>query len=239
MPRLLRRYYGCGDLHFITCSCYRRQPFLVTAGRRDLDLTVLEQVRRPRHILVAAGTAHANTACAWTDEGVRSYMADASVPRWPFLGATERAWKTQGPSTTLRSGGDETDFYRMFPYTILGAWAPLPLDYSGERILCWLWCLPPLSQKARQGWGTSGWVLQAKTGKWWGRLLALRWSSRSGCRSRTPNRWRFPPLLSPVVIHRRQKSFANVRDPGAPKVCFATGENRNRKISLKVGHPPF
>jgi REP element-mobilizing transposase RayT len=36
------RYYGAGDLHFITCSCYRRQPLLGTPRRRDLLLTVLE-----------------------------------------------------------------------------------------------------------------------------------------------------------------------------------------------------
>jgi REP element-mobilizing transposase RayT len=42
----LHRYYGAGDLHFITCSCYRRQPLLGTARRRDLLLKVLEQVRQ-------------------------------------------------------------------------------------------------------------------------------------------------------------------------------------------------
>jgi hypothetical protein len=46
MRRNLKRYYGAGDLHFIPCSCYRRQPLLVTPRRRDLFLTVLEQVRR-------------------------------------------------------------------------------------------------------------------------------------------------------------------------------------------------
>jgi putative transposase len=45
MPRGLRRYYGAGDLHFITCSCYHRQPLLGAAKRRDLLLSVLEQVR--------------------------------------------------------------------------------------------------------------------------------------------------------------------------------------------------
>jgi REP element-mobilizing transposase RayT len=29
----------------ITCSCYRRQPQLHTAGRRDLFLTILEEAR--------------------------------------------------------------------------------------------------------------------------------------------------------------------------------------------------
>jgi putative transposase len=46
VPKGLKRYYGCGDLHYITFSCYHRQPFLGTAPRRDLLLTVLEEVRR-------------------------------------------------------------------------------------------------------------------------------------------------------------------------------------------------
>ena len=51
--RRLKRYYGAGDFHFITCSCYRRQPLLGTPRRRDLFLTVLEQVRRRYHFVVA------------------------------------------------------------------------------------------------------------------------------------------------------------------------------------------
>ncbi|MBI3485160.1 MAG: transposase [Acidobacteria bacterium] len=54
MPWGLQRYYGAGDLHFITCSCYRRQALLGTARRRDLFLTVLEQVRR-RYQFVVVG----------------------------------------------------------------------------------------------------------------------------------------------------------------------------------------
>lgn len=45
MVKGLRRVYGGGDWHFITCSCYRRQPFLGSAKRRDLFLEVLEEVR--------------------------------------------------------------------------------------------------------------------------------------------------------------------------------------------------
>ena len=54
MPRNLTRYYGAGDLHFLTASCYRRQPFLGTAQRRDLFLAVLERIRR-RYRLVVLG----------------------------------------------------------------------------------------------------------------------------------------------------------------------------------------
>ena len=54
MRHNLKRYYGAGDLHFITCSCYRRQPLFGTARRRDLLLTVLEQMRK-RYQFVVAG----------------------------------------------------------------------------------------------------------------------------------------------------------------------------------------
>jgi len=50
----LKRYYGFGDCHFITCSCYRRQPLLAAPRRRDLFLAELEQVRR-RYRMVVLG----------------------------------------------------------------------------------------------------------------------------------------------------------------------------------------
>jgi putative transposase len=52
MPWGLKRYYGDGDLHFITFSCYRRQPLLESARPRDLFLRVLEQVRRRYQCMV-------------------------------------------------------------------------------------------------------------------------------------------------------------------------------------------
>jgi putative transposase len=52
VPKNLERYYGVGDLHFITCSCYQRQPWLGSARRRDLLLAVLEQVRQRYGVVV-------------------------------------------------------------------------------------------------------------------------------------------------------------------------------------------
>jgi len=46
MPKGLRRFYGGGDLHFITCSCYQRKPFLGSASRRDLFLKIFEEARQ-------------------------------------------------------------------------------------------------------------------------------------------------------------------------------------------------
>ncbi|MGH9640833.1 MAG: REP-associated tyrosine transposase [Terriglobales bacterium] len=53
MPTGLHRTYGAHHLHFITCSCYRRLPFLGTARARDRFLAVLEQTReRYRFVVV-------------------------------------------------------------------------------------------------------------------------------------------------------------------------------------------
>ena len=41
----LERRYGLGDLHFITCSCYRRLPFFSSERRRDVFLKILREVR--------------------------------------------------------------------------------------------------------------------------------------------------------------------------------------------------
>jgi putative transposase len=54
VPQNLHRVYGARDLHFITFSCYQRQPLLNTAARADLLLRTLERVRC-RYRLVVLG----------------------------------------------------------------------------------------------------------------------------------------------------------------------------------------
>ena len=52
MPSGLHRTYGAHHLHFITCSCYRRLPFLSRAKSRDCFLSLLEQVRQRNRFVV-------------------------------------------------------------------------------------------------------------------------------------------------------------------------------------------
>ena len=54
MPSGLHRTYGAHHLHFITCSCYHRLPFLDTARKRDRLVTILEQTRQ-RYRFVVVG----------------------------------------------------------------------------------------------------------------------------------------------------------------------------------------
>ena len=51
MPSRRKRYYGNGDLHFITFSCYRRTQML-SARRRDLFLRQLESLRKQYRFVV-------------------------------------------------------------------------------------------------------------------------------------------------------------------------------------------
>jgi putative transposase len=46
MTEGLKRYYGCGHLHFITFSCYCRLPFLQAVRVKDLFIKELSLVRR-------------------------------------------------------------------------------------------------------------------------------------------------------------------------------------------------
>jgi len=54
MPTGLKRYYGDDHLHFLTCSCYHRQPWLGGAHGRDLFLRIFEEVRQ-RYRFVVVG----------------------------------------------------------------------------------------------------------------------------------------------------------------------------------------
>jgi putative transposase len=53
MAKNLKRYYGRGDLHFITFSCYRRLPLLRTIHARNLFVRALGAIReRYKFLLV-------------------------------------------------------------------------------------------------------------------------------------------------------------------------------------------
>jgi putative transposase len=52
MTQGLHRDYGSNDLHFITTSCYHREPVLSPPQRRDLLLDTLEETRLRYHFVL-------------------------------------------------------------------------------------------------------------------------------------------------------------------------------------------
>jgi len=53
VPTGLKRYYGQGDLHFITFSCYRRLPLLGTVHARNIFVDALSKIRERYKFLLA------------------------------------------------------------------------------------------------------------------------------------------------------------------------------------------
>src|SRR5271168_793507 len=72
VPAGLKRYYGQGDLHFITFSCYKRLPLLASPQSRDLFVQELGRARTqygfklvgyivmPEHVHLLVGEAPEN-----------------------------------------------------------------------------------------------------------------------------------------------------------------------------------
>ena len=52
MAKNLKRYYGLGDLHFVTFSCYRRLPLLRTVRARNMFVRALGAIRERYEFLL-------------------------------------------------------------------------------------------------------------------------------------------------------------------------------------------
>jgi putative transposase len=52
MRNPLKRYYGHGDLHFVTFSCYQRRPLLGAPRARDLFVKILGELREQYSVLL-------------------------------------------------------------------------------------------------------------------------------------------------------------------------------------------
>jgi putative transposase len=46
MTERLIRYQHCGDMHFLTFSCYRRLPYLASPAAGNLFEDALERIRK-------------------------------------------------------------------------------------------------------------------------------------------------------------------------------------------------
>jgi putative transposase len=101
MPSGLHRTYGAHHLHFITCSCYRRLPFLRTARSRDTFLTLLEQTRqRYRFVVVGYVVMPEHIHLLLTEPEVGSPSTVMQVLKQRTAPALLPKAQTQGPAPT-------------------------------------------------------------------------------------------------------------------------------------------
>jgi putative transposase len=54
MPTGLKRFQQTKQLHFITFSCYKRQPFLSSKTAKDIVQQILEETRQQQNLRIAA-----------------------------------------------------------------------------------------------------------------------------------------------------------------------------------------
>src|SRR5579872_214112 len=95
----LKRYYGDEHLHFLTCSCYHRQPWLDEAHRRDLFLQILEEVRE-RYRFVVVGYVvmpdHIHLLISEPEYGTPSTVMQVLKQRYARQALGNRAAQPQG-----------------------------------------------------------------------------------------------------------------------------------------------
>jgi putative transposase len=108
MPKGLKRYYGHDYLHFLTCSCYHRQPWLNEPRRRDLFLQILEEVRQ-RYRFVMVGYVvmpdHIHLLISEPERGTPSTVMQVLKQRF-----ARQVLRLAGPSFALfAKGGDSQE----------------------------------------------------------------------------------------------------------------------------------
>ena len=101
MPPSLRRYQQTGHLHFITFSCYRRQPKLGTSAARSRFEESLEQTRRSYGVGVLGYVVmpeHVHLLVSEPEKGPLSIAIQAlkqSVARRVALRSAEPFWQAR------------------------------------------------------------------------------------------------------------------------------------------------
>ena len=102
MPWSLKRYYGAGNLHFITSSCYRRLPFLGNPRRRTVFRDLLEETRQ-RYSFVVVGYVvmpeHVHLLIGEPEKGTPSTVMQVLKQR--FANSVLRARRRCSPSQAL------------------------------------------------------------------------------------------------------------------------------------------
>jgi putative transposase len=99
MPDGLKRYYGHEYLHFLTCSCYHRQPWLATAQRRDLFLQILEEAPQRFGFVVVGYVAmpdHIHLLISEPEEGTQSTVMQVLKQRYARRVLAEKRRPAQG-----------------------------------------------------------------------------------------------------------------------------------------------
>src|SRR5438445_10606796 len=79
MPAGLKRYYGQGQLHFVTFNCYRRLALLGTARARNMFVKELCRVRREYGFLLVGYVVMPNHVHLLMSEPKKGYAVNGDA----------------------------------------------------------------------------------------------------------------------------------------------------------------
>jgi len=131
VPRNLKRYYGRGDQHFVTFSCYRRLPLLARRERRDLFLKALETIRKKYEMVVVGYVVMPEHVHLLVEEPRKQNLSVAlkalkqSVSRRVLRRLRQQGWQSAARCSTPGAGKCSMRIAST-PRTWPGAW------HSGE-----------------------------------------------------------------------------------------------------------
>jgi putative transposase len=128
MPTNLKRYYGLGDLHFLTFSCYGRLPLLRTARARNVVVQALSKIHE-RYGFTLAGyvvmTEHIHLLVGEPSIATPSLVMKVLKQRVSRdLRMGERNLPTAGLQSLLRNGDEELPRFwqpRFYDFNIYSA----------------------------------------------------------------------------------------------------------------------
>jgi len=109
MPDGLKRYYGRGDLHFVTFSCYRRLELLGTKRARNLFVKELAQVRRERGFRLAGYVVMPNHVHLLMSEPAKGTVSTALQMLKQRVSRKMRKRKRRGREGQLVLGFDTSE----------------------------------------------------------------------------------------------------------------------------------
>jgi len=145
MPKGLKRYYGCGHLHFLTFSCHRRLPLLSTVWARNLFVDALGKMRERYQFLLVGYVVmpdHVHLLISEPAQGTPSTVLQALKQR--VARDMRRANAPQSP--TRKNDGWGT--HRKDPMRKNDVWGTRPKNFTRDTDE---WGTPEVSSSSARG----------------------------------------------------------------------------------------
>lgn len=124
MPKGLKRYYGRGDLHFLTFSCYRRLPLLGTARARNLFVEALGKIRQRYKFMLVGYVVMPNHVHLLISEPPKSTPSEVLKVLKQCVSRDLRKRRRRAPAEQLRLAFSRND------ESLLRFWQPRFYDFN-------------------------------------------------------------------------------------------------------------